>query len=234
MVICLRRGSFTAETDGIMSRKLKLASAIAVAVTMVFTISGAAASGAFAQEQGVQIRQETVVTPPEAGAAGIRFVSQEVVQPLPTESAVEDSSDIPSDADSLEELVAAMPSPGDMSKDMACLAGAIYFEARGEPLIGQLAVGNVIVNRAESGRFPASYCGVVYQPSQFSFIRGGRMPSINKTSSAWREAAAIARIAHEGLWESPAEDALFFHASYVKPGWNLKRVARVSRHVFYR
>ena len=60
--------------------------------------------------------------------------------------------------------------------------------------LGQLAVGRVIVARSRSGRFPNSYCGVVYQPSQFSFVRGGRMPSINMDSRHWRNAVAIALI----------------------------------------
>ena len=92
----------------------------------------------------------------------------------------------------------------------------------------------MIVDRASSDRFPSSYCGVVYQPSQFSFVRGGSMPPIDTSSGAWRNARAIARIAHEDLWESPAKGALFFHAAWVKPGWRLKRVGRISSHVFYR
>jgi spore germination cell wall hydrolase CwlJ-like protein len=75
---------------------------------------------------------------------------------------------------------------------------------------------------------------VVYQRAQFSFVRGGRMPAIDTSSSAWRNAKAIARIAHEGLWDSPAEGALFFHAKYVNPRWRLTRVAQVSTHIFYR
>ena len=117
---------------------------------------------------------------------------------------------------------------------MRCLAGAIYFEAKGESLPGQLAVGRVVVNRAKSGRFPDSYCGVVYQRSQFSFVRGRTMPAIRTNSQDWREAVAIARIADAGSWESPAEGALFFHATRVSPGWRLARVTRIDNHVFYR
>jgi N-acetylmuramoyl-L-alanine amidase len=137
-------------------------------------------------------------------------------------------------ASSLAELVGRVGQPEALSRDMECLAGAIYFEARGEPLSGQLAVGRVIVDRSQSRRFPASYCGVVYQPSQFSFVRGGRMPAINQSSRAWQEARAIAVIADRDLWESPAKGALFFHAKHVRPGWKLQRVAQVNTHVFYR
>ena len=95
-------------------------------------------------------------------------------------------------------------------------------------------MGSVIVNRAGSGRFPTTYCGVVLQPSQFSFVRGGRVPAINEASASWKQAKALATIADEGLWASPAKDALFFHASHVRPHWNLQRVAQVNTHVFYR
>jgi spore germination cell wall hydrolase CwlJ-like protein len=119
---------------------------------------------------------------------------------------------------------------------MRCLAGAIYFESRGEPLEGQLAVGQVIVNRADSELFPDDYCGVVTQRSQFSFVRNGHLPEPNKASAAWNRARAIAQIAHQGLWDSRADDSLYFHATYVKPSWSRRKVARatISRHVFYR
>ena len=123
-----------------------------------------------------------------------------------------------------------------MAQQMRCLAGAIYFESRGEPLEGQLAVGQVVVNRADSELFPDDYCGVVTQRSQFSFIRNGRIPEPNKSSAAWRQAKAIAQIVHQGLWDSRADDSLYFHATYVKPGWSRRKVARatINRHVFYR
>ncbi|SMF63707.1 cell wall hydrolase [Allosphingosinicella indica] len=121
------------------------------------------------------------------------------------------------------------------SDDLECLAGAVYFESKGEPLEGQLAVAEVIINRAGSGRFPTSYCGVVKQRGQFSFVRGGQIPSIPKASNAWRKAVAIARIAEDDLAESAGADAMFFHARYVSPGWrNLKRVGTIGNHIFYR
>lgn len=134
---------------------------------------------------------------------------------------------------SLAALVEKTPVPDQISAELNCLAGAVYFEAKGESLAGQLAVGRVIVARTRSGRFPESYCGVVYQPSQFSFVRGGAMPGINRTSHAWATALRIARIAHEGSWKSPAEGALFFHASRVAP-MNRPLVAQVDHQVFYR
>ncbi len=115
-----------------------------------------------------------------------------------------------------------------------CLAGAVYFESRGEPLAGQLAVAEVILNRARSGRFPGSVCGVVFQPSQFSFVRGGGFPPIARSSRAWREAVAMARAAQDGMASSGVGSALYFHARRVAPGWRMTRVATVGNHVFYR
>jgi len=211
-----------------MSRKVRQASALALAATLGFTIAGTSGSGALAQDllTGANSNQPVAAaTQATTTDDGVRFVSHEVVQPLPG------AADNP---DTLAELVDDMPPQGDLSNDMQCLAGAIYFEARGEPLLGQLAVGRVIINRAESGRFPASYCGVVYQPGQFSFAHAGHMPRIDTSSPAWQNAKAIARIAHEDLWDSPAKDALFFHATGVRPHWGLTRLAQVDHHIFYR
>lgn len=144
-------------------------------------------------------------------------------------------SDQPPPRRPLAELVAdhSRAEPGD--SDHECLAVAVYFEAKGESLQGQLAVAEVVLNRAESGRFPSTACGVVRQRSQFSFVRGGRFPPIPRASAAWRKAVAIAHIAREALAESTASRALFFHARYVAPGWRkLTRVATVGNHIFYR
>lgn len=216
-----------------MRSKLQWASVTAVAATMMIALFSAVGSGASAQEFRPAVIQIDPV---------IHFTSQPVIQPLP--EAVEDT---PSDTDqsagesaevdeaaTLAELVAAQSSSGNLSSEMHCLASAIYFEARGESLDGQLSVGRVIIERAQSGGFPDSYCGVVYQRSQFSFVRGNSMPRIRKGSAAWRNAVAIARIAHEGTWESKTEGALFFHATRVSPGWRLTRLARVDNHIFYR
>ena len=162
-----------------------------------------------------------------------QFVAREIVQPIP-DSASTDAPE-PVNASSLRELVASMPTDADLDEQLECLAGAIYFEARGEPLVGQLAVAEVIVNRAASGRFPASYCGVVTQKSQFSFVRGGRIPAAPTGSTLYQRARAIAQIAHRDLWSSEARDTMFFHASHVSPGWNGKKMAaRIGNHLFYR
>ena len=134
----------------------------------------------------------------------------------------------------LGETVAKLRSTQVASRELECLAGAIYFESKSESLQGQLAVGHVIANRAKSGRFPSSYCGVVFQRSQFSFVRGRSMPAIARGGMQWKNAVAIARIVDQQLHESPIGKALFFHARRVSPGWRLTRVATLGNHVFYR
>ena len=145
---------------------------------------------------------------------------------------VEDRS--PAKAASLSELVARHSATATDDREMDCLAGGVYFESKGEPLIGQLAVAEVILNRAKSGRFASTTCGVILQPGQFSFVRGGGFPPIARNSRDWRTAVAIARIAQEKSWSSGVGKALFFHATHVSPRWRLTRVAALGNHIFYR
>lgn len=211
---------------------------IAGTATLSLALLNAEGSGAAAQE----LASAAPLIGPQIQAQAAQFIAQPVVQPLkPADtSAAEEQApaEAPSptaiDADSLAELVADQPRSAELSRELNCLAGAIYFEAKSETLEGQLAVGRVIVARSKSGRFPGSYCGVVFQRSQFSFIRGASMPAINHGSRDWQEAAAIAQIAHSGSWRSPVEGALFFHAARVSPNWRLTRMKRVDNHVFYR
>lgn len=134
----------------------------------------------------------------------------------------------------LPTMVAGLRSSDAGSRQLECLAAGIYFESKSEPLAGQLAVGQVIANRAESGRFADTYCGVLFQRGQFSFVRGKSWPRINKDGQQWQTAVAIAKIVDGDLKESKVGDALFFHARRVHPGWRLKRVASIGNHIFFR
>ena len=135
----------------------------------------------------------------------------------------------------LASMVAQLRGPEAGSHELDCLATGIYFEAKSEPLAGQLAVGQVIANRAQSGgRFPDTYCGVLFQRGQFSFVRGHSLPSVAHSNRQWQTAVAIAKIVDQGLQQSPAANALFFHARYVSPGWHMKRVASIGNHIFFR
>jgi spore germination cell wall hydrolase CwlJ-like protein len=135
----------------------------------------------------------------------------------------------------LAEMVAQLRTAEAGSHELDCLATGIYFESKSEPLVGQLAVGKVIANRTKSGgRFPSTYCGVLFQRGQFSFVHGHSLPSVSHASKQWQTAVAVAKIVAENLKESPAGDALFFHAKYVTAGWHAKRVASIGNHIFYR
>ena len=137
---------------------------------------------------------------------------------------------------SLDALVAEHAGIDTTDEQFECLASAVYFESRGEPLEGQLAVAEVILNRVASGRFRSTICQVVTQPSQFSFVRRGQIPQAPRSSAAWQRAVAIARIAIDNLHDVTGDDSLFFHATYVRPAWGRAnaRIARIGNHVFYR
>jgi N-acetylmuramoyl-L-alanine amidase len=119
-----------------------------------------------------------------------------------------------------------------------CIAVAIYHEARGESLDGQLAVARVIMNRAASGKYPSSWCGVVKQPWQFSFVnpRTGHHPSVDEGSAAWRKALGITRLAISNTVPTLSNDVLWYHADYVAPSWGrrLTRAQKIGTHIFYR
>lgn len=135
----------------------------------------------------------------------------------------------------LADMVAGLRASDAGSHELDCLATGIYYESKSEPLAGQLAVGKVIANRADSnGRFPGTYCGVLFQRGQFSFVHGHHLPQAPHSSRQWQTAVAIAKIVDQDLKESSVGDALFFHARYVSPNWRLKRVAAIGNHIFYR
>lgn len=149
-----------------------------------------------------------------------------IVLPDPVRSA-------PTATESLPSLVRAHAVGSVDDSELHCLATTVYFESKGEPLAGQLAVAQVVMNRARSGRFASTLCGVVKQPSQFSFVRRGNLPSVSD-SAQWRNAVGVAHVAMKRLHKGPASDALFFHAKRVSPGWGKRPLASVGNHIFYR
>lgn len=128
-----------------------------------------------------------------------------------------------------------------VDREEHCLAQAVYFEARSEPLEGQLAVAQVVLNRVQSPLWPNSICGVVFQNEQyrhrcqFSFACDGRSDNPHNPR-AWRIARAVAAVAVEGLWEDVTETSTHYHADYVAPYWKeiLRPTVQHGRHVFYR
>ena len=173
---------------------------------------------------------DQVTAPASTPDSAIEAPVADELAPLPetkAETPVRPSGDLAS-------LVAQFRGSNPGSRELECLAVGIYFESKSEPLGGQLAVGEVIANRAKSGRFPSSYCGVLLQRSQFSFVRGRAWPAVPRSSRQWQTAVAIAKIVDQDLKDSAASNALFFHAKRVSPRWKLKRVASIGNHIFYR
>jgi len=122
-----------------------------------------------------------------------------------------------------------------------CLARAIYFEARSESQLGQLAVAKVILNRTRDPNFPKSICGVVYQGSdrrnscQFSFACDG-MPDDIRNREAWDRSKRVAQQALAGDQSVRIMGAAtYYHADYVRPKWSrsMKRLIKIGRHIFY-
>jgi len=123
-----------------------------------------------------------------------------------------------------------------------CLADAVYFESRGEPLRGQLAVSQVVLNRVFSGFYPNSVCGVVYQNShrrlacQFTFACDGIRDRVTEPEM-WVQAKRIAKDALDGkVWLPEVGHATHYHAYWVRPSWvhEMKKMHKLGVHTFYR
>jgi cell wall hydrolase len=126
-------------------------------------------------------------------------------------------------------------------RERRCLAIAIYFEARGEPVSGQVAVGQVIMNRVRSPAFPETICGVVYQGQmqkscQFSFTCDGKSDT-PRNDEQWALAQDIAKKITAGeLWLPEVGYSTFYHANYVSPYWagSMNKIDKIGRHIFYK
>ena len=210
-------------------------------------LAAASASSVAPAQVGPTSSEATVVTtslpkivlPEPIDTPTYSMDAEEASAPIIPEATVQSGADLDpvpvKPTGDLTSLVAQLRSSDAGSRDLECLAVGIYFESKSEPLAGQLAVGEVIANRANSnGRFPSTYCGVLFQRGQFSFVRGRSWPAVNKSGRQWQNAVAIAKIVDQDLKDSAVGNALFFHAKHVSPRWRLKRVASVGNHVFYR
>jgi len=143
----------------------------------------------------------------------------------------------------LESLILALNVLGDEinTENGVCLTQAIYFEARSEPVEGQLAVAQVVLNRVSDPRYPSSICGVVYQNEklrhrcQFSFACDG-LAETPYNMEAWDVATRISYIALSGRWEDITDEATHYHANYVNPSWSQRLLATAQHgtHIFYR
>ena len=142
-------------------------------------------------------------------------------------------------------LVTATPAASaagiDVRGELECLALTIYFEARGESDEGKLAVGHVVMNRAQHPLFPPKICQVVRQGGdklryrcQFTWWCDGRSDQ-PRDREAWDRSRALARLVFWDYSLDPTAGALWYHADYVQPNWqhDLNRGPKIGRHVFY-
>ncbi len=139
-------------------------------------------------------------------------------------------------------MTTAAAAEDDVRKDIECLALTIYFEARGEPRMGKLAVGHVVMNRARDRRYPQWICDVVRQGGewprnrcQFTWWCDGRSDQ-PRERTAWQESKALARNIYWGFSEDPTNGALWYHADYVAPIWRkaFGEGPTIGHHIFYR
>jgi hypothetical protein len=212
-------------------------SASVIAAAMLFSVGGS--GQALAQQvNNLPVVQAVVKTTSDVAA---------IVAPatVPTASVATIASDVAKEANWLQRsgwplyaLVDKFSAGAPLTDEANCIAVAVYHEARGESLEGQLAVAKVIMNRAASGKYPTSWCGVVKQPWQFSFVnpRSGYMPSVDQASASWRKALGVTRLAVADAVQSVPKDCLWYHADYVAPSWGrrLTRVEKIGAHIFYR
>ena len=138
----------------------------------------------------------------------------------------------------LVELVERHAGGDALTAEQDCLASAVYFEARGETLEGQLAVAEVVLNRARSGRYPATWCGVVRQPRAILLrppAAASRPPTASQRGLAPRRRDRPHRREPRDQRLLP-ENALWYHATYVRPSWGrrLDRSGQIGAHIFYR
>ncbi len=128
-------------------------------------------------------------------------------------------------------------------RQLACLAKNIYYEARGEPFEGKVAVAQVTINRTKSGQFPEDICKTIYQKNvvyekvicQFSWAcdrdSGNRPPN----NAGYRESMEVAKkVLLEDFRLPTLKDAMYFHAESVNPGWKKEKLAKIGSHIFYK
>jgi spore germination cell wall hydrolase CwlJ-like protein len=140
------------------------------------------------------------------------------------------------------DMPAGYVTAAEKTRQLECLTRNIYWEAASEPFEGKVAVAQVTLNRMQSGRFADSVCGVVYQKNvfyervvcQFSWYCEGnhKVKAIHKPM--WLESEEVAKkVLLEGFRLPSLQKALYYHADYVNPGWQLPKIEKIGRHIFY-
>lgn len=216
-----------------------------------------------APEPETEIAEPATQAVPKPLLKPARKVAALAQERVKIEPAAVNLKDEPKKSKSEGQLLVALAKPDDMEKTFKlkkadkqkviaqrrvrlaeenCLARAVYFEARSESELGQMAVAKVILNRVKSPKYPKTICGVVYQGThrrnscQFSFACDGQ-PDDVKQPESWAQAKRIAKkaIAGDPKVEAKLGGALNYHADYVKPKWakQMRKAIKIGTHIFY-
>lgn len=183
---------------------------------------------------GERIAELTDVARPKARDADVTVASRSVDARAPAKTAAKTAAKPGVAKLDLATLDALPPAKGDA--EWQCLAEAIYFESRGEPLAGQIAVAEVVLNRRDSRTsFPHTVCGVTKQRGQFSYTFDGHSDTM-KSNLARSRSEKLASLMLAGHERSLTDGALYFHARSVRPGWSRRftRTTTIGHHMFYR
>ncbi len=226
--------------------RTKLAALRTPADAAVFGQSSVADAGDTGEEEGPRISVASLH--PNAAAAldaiaGIAPITSDIGSDVTMPQAVpEQLAYARATAPATETELQGEPMAGLSDKEMWCLATAIYFEARGESYRGQVAVGQVVLNRVKDHRYPNTICGVVFQNQnkrnacQFSFACDG-IPEAVTEPEPWAQAEEIAQKVTSGeLYLTEVGEATHYHATYVRPAWapRMTKVTQIGLHVFYK
>jgi len=150
----------------------------------------------------------------------------------------------PSISQDVTQLIVEKQVSQNFNREVECLAENIYYESGSESYEGKLAVAQVTINRVNSGKFSSSICGVVNQKDtingsmvcQFSWVCNS-LKGMIRNKYQWEESQLVAKraltsnVAHDLVYQ---QNALYYHANYVNPGWKLTRVGQIGNHIFYR
>ena len=129
------------------------------------------------------------------------------------------------------------------TKQLECLTKNIYWEAAGEPFEGKVAVAQVTLNRVDDGRFGKGVCGVVYQKNiiyekvicQFSWVCEGTHKIKPVYAAMYKESEEVAKkVLLENFRLPSLSNAMYYHATYVQPGWRKQKITQIGQHIFYK
>lgn len=207
--------------------------ACAAAVVFGTGVTSASADDLLAARLGALLGQEraAIQQVPDASLAALTAVPPASARNIPTAPDVITYDNA---------FLAAQPAASG-GEQWQCLTEALYFEARGESARGLFAVGEVIMNRVDSGRFPNTLCGVINQGTgrqfacQFTYTCDGVAEVVNE-QAAWNRVGKVARLLIDGAPRDLTSGATYYHTRAVSPRWSrvFDRTASIGAHFFYR